>query len=166
MKEIQAYVDNLIKNSTPTRPLWNIESIKSGKAPYWNYIDGCMMTSLYNLYLSSGEKKYFDFVKNYIDFFLDDDGNIKTYDKEKYNLDDVNEGRVLFDLYGATGDEKYKKAIFNLYGQLKNQPRTETGNFWHKKYIPIRYGSTAFIWRNRFIAGFRRLLTALIIPTF
>lgn len=136
MKEIQAYVDNLIKNSTPTRPLWNIESIKSGKAPYWNYIDGCMMTSLYNLYLSSGEKKYFDFVKNYIDFFLDDDGNIKTYDKEKYNLDDVNEGRVLFDLYGATGDEKYKKAIFNLYGQLKNQPRTETGNFWHKKIYP------------------------------
>lgn len=136
MKEIKDYIDGLIDGSSPQNPQWNVESVRSKKAPYWNYIDGCMMTSLYSLYISSGEKKYFDFVKNYIDYFLDDEGNIKTYDKEKYNLDDINEGRVLFDLYGATGDEKYKKAIFNLYAQLKDQPRTKTGNFWHKKIYP------------------------------
>lgn len=136
MQGIQAYVDRLIKESTPELPLWNIEAIKQGKKPSWNYIDGCMMSALYTLYVCSGEKKYFDFVKSYIDYYVAEDGSIKTYDKEKYNLDDINEGRVLFDLYGATGEEKYKKAIFNLYEQLKEQPRTITGNFWHKKIYP------------------------------
>lgn len=136
MQGIQAYVDRLISESTPERPLWNIEAIKVGKKPSWNYIDGCMISALYQLYVTTGQRKYFDFVKSYIDYYVDDDGNIKTYDMQKFNLDDINEGRVLFDLYGATGDEKYKKAIFNLYEQLKNQPRTSTGNFWHKKIYP------------------------------
>lgn len=136
MYGIQTYIDRLISDSTPEKPLWNIEKVNSGKQPYWNYIDGCMMSALYELYIITGENKYFNFVKNYIDYYVADDGSIKTYDKNKFNLDDINEGRVLFDLYGATGDERYKKAIFNLYEQLKEQPRTETGNFWHKKIYP------------------------------
>ena len=50
-----------------------------------------------------------------------------------YNVDNINEGRVLFDLYKETGKPKYKRAINLLYSQLQSQPRTETGNFWHKK---------------------------------
>jgi unsaturated rhamnogalacturonyl hydrolase len=48
----------------------------------------------------------------------------------------VNEGRVLFDLYKATGKEKYRKAIELLREQLEKQPRTNTGNFWHKQIYP------------------------------
>lgn len=33
-----------------------------------------------------------------------------TYNREKYNLDDINEGRVLFRLYEMTGKEKYRLA--------------------------------------------------------
>lgn len=136
MYGIQPYIDKLLDESTPSCPLWNIESIRVGKSPVWNYIDGCMMSALYQLYIITGEKRYFNFVKNYIDYYVEQDGTIRTYNKEKFNLDDVNEGRVLFDLYGATGEEKYKKAIFNIYDQLANQPRTHTGNFWHKKIYP------------------------------
>ena len=32
--------------STPDAPIWNIESIRQGKKPHWNYIDGCMITAL------------------------------------------------------------------------------------------------------------------------
>ena len=136
MYGIQPYIDKLLDESTPSCPLWNIESIRVGKSPVWNYIDGCMMSALYQLYIITGEKRYFNFVKNYIDYYVEQNGTIRTYNKEKFNLDDVNEGRVLFDLYGATGEEKYKKAIFNIYDQLANQPRTHTGNFWHKKIYP------------------------------
>lgn len=65
-----------------------------------------------------------------------EDGTIRGYSKEKYNLDDVNEGKVLFELYEKTGKEKYKKAIFLLESQLEEQPRTVTGNFWHKQIYP------------------------------
>lgn len=135
-KKIDRYIDRLLDGSTPDAPLWNIENIRLGKKPAWNYIDGCMITALLCASEITGEKKYFDFAENFIDYYVFDDGTIRGYSKEKFNLDDVNEGKVLFELYAKTGKEKYKKAIFLLESQLDEQPRTETGNFWHKMIYP------------------------------
>lgn len=135
-EKIDRYIDRLLDGSTPDAPLWNIENIRLGKKPAWNYIDGCMITALLCASEITGEKKYFDFAENFIDYYVFDDGTIRGYSKEKFNLDDVNEGKVLFELYEKTRKEKYKKAIFLLESQLEEQPRTETGNFWHKKIYP------------------------------
>ncbi len=129
---LNRYIERLMNDSTPDLPIWNIESIKGGKKPAWNYIDGCMMTSLLNLYNLNHDEKYFDFVEHFVDYYVFDDGSIRGYDKETYNLDNINEGRVLFELYERTKKEKYKKAIDLLYSQLKEQPRTKEGNFFHK----------------------------------
>lgn len=135
-EQIDKYIERLLEGSTPEAPLWNIESIRQGKAPHWNYIDGCMITALLCAAEITGEEKYADFAERFIDYYVAEDGSIRGYSKEKYNLDDVNEGRVLFDLYKKTGKEKYKKAIFLLHEQLEKQPRTNTGNFWHKLIYP------------------------------
>ncbi len=135
-KKIDAYIDRLIEDSTPDMPIWNIESIRQGKKPHWNYIDGCMITALMEIAAIKGEKKYFEFSERFIDYYVGDDGSILGYDKEKYNLDDVNEGRVLFELYEKTGKEKYRLAIEKQKEQLDSQPRTVTGNFWHKLIYP------------------------------
>ncbi|MBQ9541814.1 MAG: glycoside hydrolase family 88 protein [Ruminococcus sp.] len=135
-ENIDAYIDSLLKGSTPDKPLWNIESIRQGKPAHWNYIDGCMMTALLNFAEITGDKKYSDFVCDFIDYYVGDDGSILGYSKDKYNLDDINEGRVLFDLYDMTGKEKYLKAIERLHAQIVEQPRTNTGNFWHKQIYP------------------------------
>lgn len=135
-KKIDAYIEWLLKGSTPDAPLWNIESIRLGKAPHWNYIDGCMITALLCASEITGDEKYAAFAERFIDYYIAEDGSIRGYSQEKYNLDDINEGRVLFDLYKKTGKEKYKKAIFLLREQLEKQPRTVTGNFWHKKIYP------------------------------
>lgn len=134
--KIDAYIEKLLNSSTPDAPIWNIESIKQGKAPHWNYIDGCMITSLLEIAKITGESKYFDFAEHFIDYYVRDDGSILGYDIEKYNLDDLNEGRVLFELYEKTGKEKYRLAIEHQALQLKSQPRTCTGNFWHKLIYP------------------------------
>ncbi len=134
--QIDKYIDMLLERSTPDVPYWNIENIRHGKPAHWNYIDGCMITALLCAGEITGEKRYTDFAEEFIDWYVDEDGSIKGYDIEKYNLDDVNEGRVLFDLYKMTGKEKYKKAIFLQHEQLKKQPRTDTGNFWHKQIYP------------------------------
>lgn len=133
---IDRYIDRLIDDSTPQAPVWNIENIKHGKAPGWNYIDGCMMTSLYTLYRLTGNEKYLGFVDNFVDWYVSEDGSIRGYELETYNVDNINEGRVLFDLYRETGKEKYKRAIELLYKQIEKQPRTIFGNFWHKKIYP------------------------------
>lgn len=133
---IDKYIDRLIADTKPDAPIWNIENIRHGKAPAWNYIDGCMMTSLYSIYQSTGDKKYLDFIDNFVDYYVFDDGSIRGYDLETYNLDNINEGRILFDLYKETGKEKYSKAIELLHNQLLSQPRIAIGNFWHKKIYP------------------------------
>lgn len=133
---IDKYIDRLIDDTTPDRPIWNIENIKHGKEAGWNYIDGCMMTSLYSIYQQTGNKKYLDFIDKFVDYYVFEDGSIRGYELDTYNVDNLNEGRVLFDLYRETGKEKYKKAIELLYSQIKGQPRTGLGNFWHKKIYP------------------------------
>lgn len=133
---IDKYIDRLIEDTKPEAPIWNIENIRQGKKPAWNYIDGCMMTSLYSIYKLTGEKRYLDFIDKFVDYYVFDDGSIRGYSVETYNLDNLNEGRILFDLVKETGKEKYKKAIALLYSQIENQPRAESGNFWHKQVYP------------------------------
>ena len=135
-EEIDAYVRGLIEKSSPSHTAWNIESVREGKPASWNYIDGCMITALLAMSDITGDARYFDFAESFIDWFVLDDGTIRTYDRKKYNLDDINEGRVLFPLYAKTGKEKYKKAAGNLYRQIQEQPRTFEGNFWHKAIYP------------------------------
>ena len=136
MKQIiEKYIDKLM-TSDLDKPLWNIEAVRQGKKLGWNYIDGCMMGSLIDLYKTTKEEKYINFVKKYIDSFVQEDGTIKGYDLEKYSTDDICESRVLFDLYDIYKEEKYKKAIDLTFTQIKGQPRTKEGNFWHKKIYP------------------------------
>ncbi len=135
-EEIDAYVRGLIEKSSPSHTAWNIERVREGKPASWNYIDGCMITALLAMSDITGDARYFDFAESFIDWFVLDDGTIRTYDRKKYNLDDINEGRVLFPLYAKTGKEKYKKAAENLYRQIREQPRTFEGNFWHKAIYP------------------------------
>ena len=135
-EKIDAYVLSLIEKSSPEYTAWNIESVRQGKPASWNYIDGCMITALLAMSEITGDKRYFDFAEGFIDWFVLDDGSIKTYDRSKYNLDDINEGRVLFALYEKTGKEKYKKAAGTLHQQIIEQPRTFEGNFWHKAIYP------------------------------
>lgn len=120
--------------------------VRSGQPNKWNYIDGCMITACLSLYHTTGDRKYLDFSKDFIDWFVQPDGSIKTYDPEEYNLDNVNQGKNLFILYDIFGDEKYRKAIDVIDSQLKGQPRTKEGNFWHKRSIPGRSGWTAPTW--------------------
>lgn len=49
-----------------------------------------------------------------------------------FNIDNVNGGKILFDLYAKTGDERYKTAMDTLRKQMTEQPRTSEGGFWHK----------------------------------
>ncbi|MBO5711830.1 MAG: glycoside hydrolase family 88 protein [Acholeplasmatales bacterium] len=134
-KSLDNYIDKLM-TSSPDKPLWNIEAILGGKEPHWNYIDGCMINSLYELYKTTNDSKYIEFIKYYISYYVFEDGTIRGYSPEKYSTDDVCESRILFDLYNETKEEKYLKAIELTYSQVKAQPRTSTGNFWHKQIYP------------------------------
>ncbi len=135
-KVIDQYIDDLMAKSTPTAPIWNIEKIKLGRKPGWDYIDGCMIMALLEIYQTSGDEKFLKFSDEYEDYRIHDDGSIDGYDKNAWNIDNVNGGKNLFTLYDHTKKEKYRKALDTIYAQVKDQPRTAEGNFWHKAIYP------------------------------
>ena len=67
----------------------------------WNYEDGCVLIGLNALWEAAGEEKYFDAMRTFIDRYIDEQGNIRLYRMEDYNLDFIPSGRVLFPLYEA-----------------------------------------------------------------
>ncbi|MDD6051696.1 MAG: glycoside hydrolase family 88 protein [Clostridiales bacterium] len=136
MNIIERYVERMMAESTPDRPLWNIERIQAGKANGWNYIDGCMMIALLNLHRITGQARYYEFAEHFLDHYVMEDGSLLGFNEADYNLDSICEGRVLFDVYRLSGKEKYRRAISTLYGQLLRQPRTWEGSFWHKAIYP------------------------------
>ncbi len=136
MPIFEKYISELLEKSTLDIPAWNIEKALSGEKSGWNYIDGCMILALLEIYQATGEEKYYEFADAFINHRVTEDGAIDGYKVEEYNLDNVNAGKTLFALYELNGKEKYRKAIELIYSQVQTQPRTEEGNFWHKKIYP------------------------------
>ncbi|OFX58699.1 MAG: glycosyl hydrolase family 88 [Bacteroidetes bacterium GWB2_41_8] len=104
--------------------------------PVWNYTQGLIAHSMIKLWQQNGNETYYAYAKKYADKFIDSTGYLSAYNVEDYNIDAVNSGKFLFDLYGHTKDERYLKAIHQLRDQLKTHPRTSEGGFWHKKRYP------------------------------
>ena len=136
MDQIEKYIEELMEKSTPDRPIWNIEKIMQGLKSTQNYIDGCMIKAILEMYAITKEDKYLKFADDFIDCKVNADGTIEGYDVNELNIDNVNAGKTLFELFDLTGKEKYRKAIDLVYSQVAQMPRTKEGNFWHKNIYP------------------------------
>ena len=79
MDKIEKYIDELLEKSTPDRPIWNIEKILQGKKSTWNYIDGCMIKAILEMYAITKDEKYFSFADHFIDCKVMEDGSIEGY---------------------------------------------------------------------------------------
>ena len=105
-------------------------------AEKWNYEAGVILKALEQVWRASRDPKYFEYIKKSVDHFVDEEGNIHTYRREDYNLDQVNSGKALLFLYRETGDSRYARAARLIREQLRMQPRTGEGEFWHKQIYP------------------------------
>lgn len=102
----------------------------------WDYTAGLVLLAMQRLGLTTGDARYADYVKRSVDSLVGADGTIRTYQQSDFNLDQINEGRVLFALADASHDPRYERAATRLRAQLTQQPRTSDGGFWHKKIYP------------------------------
>jgi predicted ribosome quality control (RQC) complex YloA/Tae2 family protein len=72
----------------------------------WNYIDGCMIKAILEMYAITKEDKYLKFADDFIDCKVNADGTIEGYDVDELNIDNVNAGKTLFELFDLTGAKK------------------------------------------------------------
>ena len=131
-----AFLDSLLAKSDAQNPAWNLEKIRSGKPNSWNYVDGCMIYAILEFYRITREKNYLRFADEFMGWFVREDCLIQTYQEEDYNLDNINPAKNLFTLCDLTGKDRYRAGIEMIYRQIRNQPRTKDGSFWHKKIYP------------------------------
>ncbi|MDD4000090.1 MAG: glycoside hydrolase family 88 protein, partial [Bacilli bacterium] len=123
---VNEYINEIMKNFHP---------YKEGR---WCYEDGILVYAFYVLYQKTKNQVYLDFVLRYYEEMISENGIIKNYDADEYNIDNIAPGIALFEIYAKTKDKRYRLAIESLAEQLKNHPRTDEGNFWHKKRYPYQ----------------------------
>ena len=110
--------------------------IDDKKTPQWDYVHALVLTSFEALYKNTNDQKYYNYIKQYADATIDQNGEVSSYKFDTYNIDMVTAGRLLFNLYTTTKDTRYLKVMQLLRKQITEQPRTASGGFWHKKIYP------------------------------
>jgi len=111
-------------------------SVDYNPKPAWNYTQGLIAQSMVEVWKATGNKAYFNYAKMYADELIGEKGDILGYKMEEHNMDCLNSGKFLFDLFSVTKEEKYRLAILLLREQIKTQPRTSEGGFWNKQRYP------------------------------
>lgn len=127
--------------------------------PIWSYTQGLVSLAGQRLAEETGDQKYYRYGLDYANKMINDSGIIATYKKEKYNVDLINSGKILFEIYQKTGNEKYRKAIFLLREQLKTHPRTREGGFWHKQVYPWQMWLDGIYMADPFYAQFGKVFS-------
>lgn len=115
------------------------ESILARRRPEdfrWRYEDGLALYAVAEAGRRHGRHDLLSSVSAVYESLVAPDGAIAGFRREDYNLDQINPGRLLFDLGRERGDPRYARAIDTLRAQLEAQPRCVSGGFWHKGLYP------------------------------
>lgn len=130
--------------------------LQDSAVPKWDYTQGLIFSAILAVDQVAPAPKYRDYVKTYYDAMIDDQGVIRTYKVEEFNLDRLNAGKPLFALYDATKAGKYRTALTTLRDQARRQPRTSDGGFWHKQRYPHQMWLDGLFMGATFLAQYAR----------
>jgi unsaturated rhamnogalacturonyl hydrolase len=150
----QSWSVRMVESIMKRHPVsWTVNNMEE---PRWGYQEGLVMKAILEVWQRTGDDTYWNYAKSYYDTFISKDKIINYYDIEEYNIDRINAGKPLFLLYGETGDENYKNAIFLLRKQMKTHPRTNVGGFWHKQIYPYQMWVDGLYMASPFLAQFAK----------
>ena len=118
---------------THHREIWTCDGALK---PKWEYTPTLMARAFVELYEQTQDSIYLKHALQFADQFIGEDGSILTYKQSLYNMDRIQGGNFLIMLNAIHPQPQYLLAIETLRDQLREQPRTEEGGFWHKQVYP------------------------------
>lgn len=108
------------------------------------YHQGVFLSGMESIYKLCGDKKYFNYIKEYVDGVIDEKGDIIGFNIENTTedtpplakqalqmLDHKMPVILLYNLYDETGDERYLKAIKTVAESMHYWPVNTIGGYWH-----------------------------------
>ena len=96
----------------------------------FHYHQGVFLTGAERLYNITGDAKYSEYIKNWVDYNIDNDGNAPRCHFTEF--DDIQPAVLLFRLYRETGDRRYKIMLVRVIDVLEKWPTNAFGGVWHK----------------------------------
>jgi unsaturated rhamnogalacturonyl hydrolase len=94
----------------------------------WGYAKALFLLSEYLVWKRTGDSRYLQYVKSWVDLHVDGQGNI---DHNTESLDAIMPANLFLLLYQETREEKYKLAAEKVRQRFNTYPRTADGGFWH-----------------------------------
>ena len=122
----------------------------------WEYNSSIVLVGIEQVYLKTKDPKYLKYIQKWVDYFIDDRGNVK-FNKEANNLDHLHPGLLLLFLYEQTGQDRYKKAAMTIRREFDNQPRNAEGGFWHKQQYPNEMWADGIYMAEPFLIKYGKL---------
>jgi len=95
----------------------------------WTYVHGYVLYGFERLWKQTGDPRYFDYMKAYVDRWVLPDGTIPVFNGG--SLDDFMTGNIVVALYEHTREERYRKAAVEMRRYFDDYPRNRDGGFWH-----------------------------------
>ena len=104
----------------------------------WNYTTGLELKSFMDASKRYDMPDVVDYVRAWADTMATEKGEVYKYKKSNYNVDHICPARIYFDLHDLYGnqDKRYRRVTRMIREQIDSQPRTKSGEFWHKQIYP------------------------------
>ena len=124
----------------------------------WNYTTGLELKSFLDAADRYELPEVVDYVRAWADTMATEKGEVYKYKKSNFNVDHICPARIYFDLHDMYGhvDKRYRRVTRMIREQIDDQPRTESGEFWHKQVYPHQVWLDGFYMALPFYAEYTK----------
>lgn len=137
IKDIEPYSVRMIMSEMQRNPDATWLDGRNGQRK-WNYTTGLELKAFLDASKRYELPSAVSYVRAWADTMATEDGTVYKYKISDSNVDHICPARIYFDLHDMFGDEdkRYRRVTRKIRRQIDSQPRTSTGEFWHKKIYP------------------------------
>lgn len=121
------------------------------KTPKWTYPTAIVLDGAEKLHAKTGKKEYYNYINQFGEKLIQEDGTIITYDLDKYNIDMLNSGNVLLYLYEKEKKRKIPESTSDPSSSDRRTAKNERRFFLAQKDLSLSGMVGWFIHGNAFL---------------
>ena len=127
-----------------------------GQTGHFSWQAGYAMFTFEKLWRLTGDVRYFNYLKRYVDQQVDAQGNIPDFVPTA--LDNFLPGYAILFMYEQTGLKKYKIAAKKIRDGFRHYPRNSDGGFWHADWAKHQMWVDGVFMGQMFLARYGRTI--------
>jgi rhamnogalacturonyl hydrolase YesR len=127
-----------------------------GQTYHFSWQAGYMMFAMEKMWRATGDERYFNYIKRYVDQQVDENGNIPDFSPNA--LDNFLPGYAIIFMYEQTRLEKYMKAAKKVRDGFLRYPRNSDGSFWHGDWAKHQLWVDGVFMGQMFLARYGRVI--------